>query len=48
MERDIRERLMPLGSIANYRLIAGDAGAFNAGDAGNALREIVKAVVDRT
>jgi len=45
MERDIQERLMPLGSIAAYRLIAGDANAFDSGDAGNELRRVVKSVV---
>jgi hypothetical protein len=45
MEHDIRERLIPLGSITEYRLIAGDAAAFESGEAGDELRRVVRAVL---
>lgn len=45
MEHDIQERVMPLGSIAAYRLIACEAHAFESDDAGDQLRMVVKSVV---
>ena len=45
MERDIQEQLIPLGSITAYRLIVGDAPAFESGDAGDELRRTVYSVV---
>jgi hypothetical protein len=41
LERDIQQQFMPLGSIADYCLIVGDAEAF-AGAAGDELRAAVR------
>jgi hypothetical protein len=45
IERGIQERLMPLGSIAAYRLLLGDHEDFLSGDAGNQLRAVARAIV---
>jgi hypothetical protein len=45
MERDVQERLMPLGSITTYRLIVGEAADFEFGNAGDELRPIAGAAV---
>jgi hypothetical protein len=45
IERDTRDRMLPLGSIDEYYLIADYTDAFRFGDAGDRLRRVVKAVV---
>ena len=47
MERDVQERLMPLGSITAYRLIVGEDADFEFGSAGDELRRITQAAVHR-
>jgi hypothetical protein len=42
IENDVRERLIPLGPITEYRLIAGDSDDFMFGQAGDALQGVVK------
>ena len=45
LERDIRDRLLPIGSIGAYFLIPGDADAFQTGTAGDDLRRIIRSAV---
>jgi hypothetical protein len=41
LEDDIRNRLMPLGSIRAYHLIAGDATEFQSGPSGDRLKSVI-------
>jgi hypothetical protein len=47
MEEDIRNRLMPMGSIRAYHLIAGNADEFQSGNSGDRLRKILECATNR-